>query len=280
MQSSVPTIYAAMLQNALAYNKPHVIPDNTTFNEKLGILAGTKPAADQRPVIGYYAIGNGGHTYAADADGIPYPDLYQHQATDAALFNQRPFVLREVSNDLTPIEREKYAGRKIVTAGGVTYVGYFLRRIDLSAVTISPMLRHVTGPGTYTDVPFVPTVSNLSPTPTLLTTNGQNQVSADSVRATSRLWVGLTQAETQEFLAACTILDGSDKKAIISEMAICSGVDKVITISTPTGSANFNEAIGVQAMTFLSSDWSARFSTDGFQRYIDVGANTPLYNLI
>ena len=75
------------------------------------------------------------------------------------------------------------------------------------------------------------------------------------------------------------ILYGDDKKAIISELAICSGVDKSITISTPQGSTNFLEVIGVQPMTFLSSNWAARFN-QSFPRYVDMGANTPLYNVV
>jgi len=279
MQSSVPTVYSVMLQNALMYNRPHVIADNTTLNEKLGILAGTKPAADQRPIVGFAAIGNGGHTYAAGNDGIPYTELYQHDARQPCLFNQLPYVLREESNDLQPADRAKYGLRKPIVIGALTYIAYYLRRLDLSSVNISPVIRHVTGPGVYTDTPFVPTADLLSPTPTLLSTNGQNQVSADSVRAVSRVWAGLTEAETQEFINACVILYGDDKKAIISELAICSGVDKSITISTPQGSTNFLEVIGVQPMTFLSSNWAARFN-QSFPRYVDMGANTPLYNVV
>jgi hypothetical protein len=281
MQNVVPTILAAALQSALYMGKTHVIEANTTLNEKLGILPGTLPPNGVNPILGYLAIGFGGHRFTAGANGIGFPQPYQHEATDFALFDQTPFVLRALNNDLDAPTRAKYAGRKIMTVGGVDYIAYMLRRIDLTNATIVSKIRTATGQAApaYTEVTFTPSASNLSPTPQVISPTGANVISPDSVVATAPASIGMTADEAAEYVNAISILTGDPNLAIISEMALCSGVDKSITITTGGATVAFNEAIGVQINHHLAVFYSMVYTNQGISKVVDLGANSPLYNL-
>jgi len=273
MENVVPTIYGAHLQTAQFHQLPYVVLPYTTLNEKLGVQSGVAQPTGSYPSVKYFAVGNGGHSFTSGADGIPTPSLYQHASSDASLFSQLPFVIRAQGDDITPAMRANYALRKEITIAGSAYIAYYLRRIDMSAVAIS--LQNVGANNAITA--FTPTADNLSPTPTLLSTTNVNVLADVYLRCTAPLSVGMTAGETTEFLNATRLLYGDDSKAIISEMAMCSGYDKTITITSGAGSFNFNEAICVQPVSFISDFRAMSFNTLGFTKQINSAASTPLY---
>jgi hypothetical protein len=279
MENVTRTIYGSRLQSSLLLRIPFVAQPFTTLNEKLGIQAGVVTAPGAYPASQYFAVGNGGHTVTAGSDGIALTKMYQHKATDAALFNQMPFILREPGNDISPGERAKYALRKEVIVGGVTYVAYYLRRIAMIEVTTETELRNVNA-GVVTTAPFTPTASNLAPTPVTPSSSGVNVLAGDYVTCTSQISVGFTAAEVEEYLNAAEILYGSRDYGIISEIALCSGADKVISVAAPTGVFNFSEAIQVQVMTFIADLHVMRYTASGLEKILDVGSNSPLYSLV
>lgn len=271
------TIYGSFLQTVKYLGLPFSLVANTTLNERFAIQQGVAPSAGTVPDMGYIAIGNGGHQMSVGADNIPYPEPLQHEATDAACFRPLPFVLRLPTNDLTQQQQAGYALRQLVTYNGTQYVAYWLKRIDLSSVTA--VMNSVTvASGVSTITPFVPNSSNLNPTPPTISSNGVSVVQGDYVSASAAVGVIFAAFDAAELLNVATIIYGTPDAAIISEIAMCSGVDKAITVTPSSGPAyTFQEAIAVQVASFIATMILFNFNNSGTTVNLDMGCTEPLY---
>lgn len=278
MNNIVRTVYSSYLQTCGLLKLLFELKSSTTLNEKFNIQAGVAPTEDQMPGLGYFALGNGGHKYITGAGGISVPEPVQHRATDAALFNHLPFVLREPELDLSPAQRANYALRKQVTYNGKSYWAYYLKRFTRDNVK-AMMEYRVVNNGSTVASPFVPNASNLNPTPPDLTTGGVNVVSGDYVASTAKFELNLAEEDVAELLHVAEVIYDSDAYAIISEIALCTGVDKTVSVPGVTGNFNFSEAIAVQVATFCSVHSAVKFSQNGLQIVLDVGAVEPMFNL-
>jgi hypothetical protein len=278
MEHVTRTIYGSYLQSCLKLGIPHQILPYTTLNEKLGIQSNVQPPPGVYPTIGYYALGNKGHRSQIGANGIGLSIVEQHRATDAALFNQIPFVLREVTNDLTPFERTKYALRREETHNGIQHVAYYLKRIVKVDVIAEMQYRSYLN-NTVTSTPFIPTVNNLNPTPVVIPDTGVTTLTGDYAVVSAQVDISLTEAEVAELVDVATILYNDSNYAIVSELAICSGVDKVVSITTAGVTSNFNEAIGVQIATHVAVMNNLKSSNTGVTRLLDFGTTDPLFNI-
>lgn len=279
MEHTTRTVYGSYLQTCLKLNRPFVLQQYTTLNEKLGIQSGVAPAPGVYPSVKYFCIGNKGHQSQIGADGIGLTVAAQHRATDAALFNQLPFVLREIANDLTGTERANYALRREQTHNGQTYVAYYLRRIDMTGVEAEMQYRTNVN-GNVVVTPFVPTADNLSPTPVEIPAEGVGTVAGDYVIVNSQVDISLSPWEVAELMNAAEIIYGDTSYAIISEIGLCSGVDKAVTVTPSVGVPfNFNEAIGVQITTHIAVMNMVKYSNNGVTRILSLGTNDPLFNI-
>ena len=279
MEHVTRTVYGSFLQTCLKLKIPHVVAQFTTLNEKLGIQSGVLPAPGTYPSVSYYCLGNKGHTSQIGADGIGLNIVAQHRATDAALFNQLPFVLRPITEDLTVSERSNYALRRVETHGGDSYIAYYLRRINKTGTVAEMQYRSNTN-GTITVTPFVPTADNLSPTPVVIPDTGVSTLTGDYVTVTAEVDISLSAWEVAELINVAEVLYGDSNYAIISELGICSGVDKMITVTPSVGSSfNFNEAIGVQINTHVAVLNMLTSSNSGVMRILGLGTNDPLFNI-
>lgn len=278
MENSTRTIYGSALQVAEQLKRPYVIKPFTTLNERFGIQAESVFPENVYPGVGYFAIGNGGHQSVMGADSIPLSKQVQHRATDASLYKPLPFALRATNNDFTPLERSKYGLRRVETWGGQTYYAYYLKRIDLTNVVVDMTLVTVDPlDGTEQPSNFVPSSENLVPTAPVLFNTGTNILTSDYVTCSSRLAISLSALEVKEIMDACLIIRGSVDYAIISEVAICAGVDKVILLEDNT---NFNEVVGVQVVSFINDMHQLPYSADGVTSLLDLGTNEPLFNIV
>jgi hypothetical protein len=258
---------------------PHTIQEYTTLNEKLGIQSGIYPSPGVYPSTKYFCIGNKGHTSQIGADGIGLNVAAQHRATDAALFNQIPFVLREVTNDLTTAERANYALRREEQHNGSSYVAYYLRRIDMTGVEAEMQYRTNVN-GNIVVTPFVPTADNLNPSPVSIPSEGSGTVSGDYVTVTAEIDISLSAWEVAELLNVAEILYGDTSYAIISEIGLCSGLDKAVSVTPSVGAPfNFNEAIGVQISSHIAVMNLVKYSNSGVTRILGLGTNDPLFNI-
>ncbi len=278
MNNIVRTIYSSYLQTCGLLELPFELKANTTLNEKFNIQSGVTPTVDQMPSLGYFSVGNGGHKYITGAGGIAVPDPIQHRATDAALFNHLPFVLREPELDLSQAQRANYALRKQVTYNGKVYWAYYLKRFTKDNVKAAMEYRVINN-GSTVSSPFVPNSSNLNPTPPELNNTGVNVVTAEYVAATAKFELSLSDADVAELLHVASVMYDNDAYAIISEIALCTGVDKIVSVPGVSGNFNFTEAIAVQVATFVSLHSALKWSENGVSIVLDVGSANSMFNL-
>lgn len=273
------TLYGAVVQDNLLLGLPQSYPEFTTINQHLNIQKDTLPGVSDRPNLGCYIWGNKGHKMITGAEGIPLNDPVKHAATDSGLFGQLPFVLRPVNNDLTAVQRTKYCLRRLEERGGVNYVGYYGRRLDKTNVKTTMYYTQVQDGEQQTDV-FVPKQSNLTPTPQTTSNTGTNLLSADFVSAKARMELVLDELDVAEMLNVAKVIYGNEAYAIISEIGMCTNVDKNISVqSGDGGNFQFAEAIGVQIAAHVATYNSLQNSNTGVKIAMNIGLTEPLYTL-
>lgn len=275
MQKITRSILGALLQTNQYLKLPTIIAPNTTLNQKFDIHNNIALAETDIPAANYYAIGNGGHDYAIGADGAKLPTPILHKTRSAALYNHLPFVLRTPNNDLSPTQRNNYRLRKNEIIGGNNYIAYYLRKIDKTNTESSLQLREVVD-GVVTSTPFEHTLGDLSPTPPELNNEGNNTTTGNYISATARITFSMTDFDIEELLNVANIIYNDDRYAIISEVAICSGVDKTVTGTFNGVSSSYVEAVGVQCMSYLNTLFVAKFMNNSFSAQMDVGSVEPL----
>lgn len=273
------TVYGAAVQTSLHLGLPFSYPEFSTLNQHLGVQNSALPAVNDRPALSYFVWGNRGHTVIVGAGGIGLNQVTQHRATDSGLYNQLPFVLRETNSDLTALERAKYVLRRQEEHDGIPYYAYYGRRIDKSNLTVGTFYTQVQN-GVPTVTNFIPQQSNLTPSPQQAQNPSTNLINADYVSARARMTLGLTQSDVAEMLNVAKIIYDDERYAIISEIGMCTGVDKVINApSFGGGSFQFTEAIGVQIVSHVAAYNSLLNASSGVQIEMDVGVNEPLYSI-
>lgn len=279
MRNVTRTVFGAAMQTAQYLGKPYLVQDNSTLNEKFGVQANAAPGESERHAVQYFTIGNGGHRAITGADGIAYTTPNNHAATDAACFSHIPFVLREVSNDLSVEQRAQYALRRLETHGGVQYVAYYAKRLVLDNVNVNLQKTQIDG-NNQTTTPFVPTAANLSPTPIGDDTTDDNVIvaSGEYVSGSAVVTINFNQADVDELREVARILYGDEKYAVISEVALVGGVDRTVTGPGPgTSNINYLEAIATQITTFISTYYQLNMQNNGFTFTADVGITEPLF---
>lgn len=274
---NIRTVFHSELSVSRLHKLPYTIRPFSTLNEKLSILHNTVPPIVE-PSIGYFAIGIGGHgiTGTADAATIIY---YQHNPDDAALFDQVPFILRTLDNDLSPAQRLRYAMRKVIQIAGISYIAYYLRRIDMTTARCTTRARNIEN-GTITETEYATTDKCQSPVRFQADNSAVNITSGKFLVTMTRLSLDMTADDVMELANVFQILHGNLDKARISEIAVCSGVDHQINVTSASGSFVFTDAVAVQVMSFLTEDRALRFNTRGWARDVDVGSNVPMLRTI
>lgn len=269
------SVWGSALQTALLFGIKYTPEENSTLNEKFNIQSGVTPGAGdsiQIPHVKYMCIGNNGHKVITGADGIPYTNPVEHEATDAALFNHLPFVLRETDNDLSAIERADYGLRKIENIEGVDYIAYYLKRMDLSSVAIN-LKKIIVLDGNSSVIDYIPTNENLNPIHPELPNDEVISTDGVSISASALITLLFDAADVEELINVSKIIYGNDDRAMISEIGLCSGIDKTVTSGSST---TYLEAICVQITTHITGYYPVGYSNRGFELQIEAGATEPL----
>lgn len=272
------TIYGSALQTALMFELPLDIKINTTLNEKFNILENFTLEPGVLPKVGYFCIGNGGHKVITGADGIPYTSPIGHRSSDAALFNHMPFVIRDIDNDLTIAAREQYALRTEIEVNGEPFIAYYLKRIDLS-LTEQVMEHSNVIAGQETTKEFIPDESMLSPTHPEIPNTGVITTDGNYLSTSALIVLNFDDEDVAELINVSNIMYGNSDRAIISEIGLCSGIDKVTSANYNTGQINYREAIAVQVVSFVTGYYPVGYSNRGFELSIEAGATEPLLGL-
>lgn len=275
METVTTTIYGSYIQTCQLLNKQPNILQYTTLNEKFNIYKDEVLYDGEIPRLAYVAIGNGGHKLSTGANGIGFNTPVLHTPRHASLYSHMPFVLRTVDNDLTAIERDRFRLRKVIDINGVTYVAYYLRVLDLAP--ISPAMEHklVENNTIYTN-DFIPAASDLEPTPPNLDPNATNTTTGEYLASTAKIPFVMDSNDIIELQNACRILYGSDEYAIISEVALCTGIERALDGDFNGTIASYNEAIAVQVSGFINTLYSTKYINDKIDVVFDVGAVEPL----
>lgn len=275
MDNTVRTAYGAYLQDCLYFGLPYSAPAHSTLNEKLNILPTTAIDSATIPTVKYFGIGCGGHKAGVGANNAVFLQTQPHITSDAAFYNQVPFVLRLPNNDLTATEQAKYRFRTLVSYNGITYVAYYLKVLDLSSVQ-AQMTYNAVSNGVTTTSNFAPTTSNLNPTPPDLNPDGTYVTTGDYISVLAAVGINFTSDDVAELLNVFNIIFGSENYAIISEIALCSGVDKTVSGTFNGVAANYLEAIGVQICNFMAAIYALQFNNTGISITANVGSTEPM----
>lgn len=273
------TVYGAAVQSSLLLGLPFSFPEFSTLNQHLNIEKDTLPAVADRPSLACYVWGNRGHSMIVGVQGIPLNEVVQHRATDAGLYGQLPFVLREINQDLTATERAKYVLRRQEDRDGKMYFAYYGRRLNKANLTVGMYYTQVQdGVGVVTN--FTPKQSNLTPTPQQLSNTATNLLNADYVSSRARLNLKLDEWEVAEMLNVAKVIYDDERYAIISEIGMCTSVDKNINaVGGNGGTFVFAETIGVQIAAHIAVYNPLLQTNTGVQIEMDIGVNEPLYAL-
>lgn len=273
------TVFGASVQTCMHLGLPFSFPEYSTLNQLLGIQQSTIPNVNDKPTLGYYVWGNRGHSMIVGTDGIPLNEIVQHRATDAGLFGQLPFVLREVNQDLSATERAKYVLRRQEERNGTPYYAYYGRRLDKSNIRSGMYLTQMQN-GVAVVSNFTPTQANLTPSPQQLSNSATNVINADYVSSRARLTLSMSEIDVAEMLNVAKVIYDDERYAIVSEIGLCTGVDKLINApGFGGGTFQFAEAIGMQIAAHVAVYNPLLQTNTGVQIEMDVGVNEPLYAL-
>lgn len=273
------TVYGSYIQTCHYIGVTPDYFDFTTLNQYLNINKMVVPTAVEIPVMGYFCWGNRGHDSVTGADGIARNKHKQHKATDSNLFGLLPFVLRPIENDLTQGDRLKYALRREETHNGIRYYAYYLRRIDKAAV--KPVMEYnVIDNGNVSTSSFIPNNANHNPVPPVINNVGTNVTTGDYVSVSARLTIPLAPDTCAEMLNVAKVLFNDESYAIVSEVALCTAIDRTVQANVfGGGTFNMKEAIVVQISSFINTMIPLVFANNGATIELDVGATEPLYAL-
>ncbi len=275
-EKSTRTAYGLYLQTCAHLGIPFTLFPNTTLNELLNVQVGKVPDANVYPTLSYLALGNGGLSASLTSDGnlVMVPKLFD--PTNAAPYSLIPLILRVPGNDLTPDVRANYALRRLETRGNVTYIAYYLKRLDKTNLTAGMFLTTVTD-GVSNTVPFTPDSSVLHPTPPSIGSSSVITANGSYVSSSAPLAVILDENDTTELMNVFSIIYQNPNAAIISELALCSGVDLTVPINDPGGTTfNMSEAIAVQVNDLVNIGAPLQFNANGVTFSMDLGASEPL----
>lgn len=269
MPQTTRTVYGANLQTHQYYGEPFVVIENTTLNEKFSIMPTTYPTPEEMPNVKYLAIGDAGHSVSIGSNGRARFNPIKHRRTDAACFNHIPFVVRLLTNDLTVAERAKYRMRVPFTGphDGLQYVGYYIMVMDDTA---SVNMQTIDGNGA--SIPFEPTSANLNPTiPEDVETTNSKVVSSRTVS------IVFTEAMVEELRNVARVLYNDEDEAIVSEIAMVSGIDRVnVGVGAGNTDVSYMEVIAAQVTLHITAFYQLDQHNDGFQLVVNGGVAESL----
>lgn len=275
MESTIRTIYAGHLQTCKLLNRPFTVLPNSTLNQKFNLFSNEVLSVNEYPALKYICLGNKGASYEQTNSGYVLTTPVPHLPRHASLYNFIPFVIRPINNDLSSTERTKYRLRVPITISGTNYVAYYLRELTLSTVTPTVELRNVNN-GVITTDTFSPALSDLSPVPPVLSPNSLNNPNGDYLASTAKVTFNLNQQEINEIMDACNLLFGDARYAVISEIGLCTGVDRILQGTFGATVSNYTDSVITQIAAFISQYHPLSANTTQVQIELDIGSLEPL----
>lgn len=266
------TLAGSLLQTVKWANLQFEMMTNSTLNERFNVQSGVAPDAGDIPAMRYLVIGNLGHTFVVGKSKSQVPVTLPHGTNDAACYNHIPFAIRDVGDDFTAERRKRYCLRVIETIDNKERIVYYGRRIDTSLTKASVNVV-TTKDGEVTSSPYTYSTDDLKPKPPSYSTSGQTVGSDVSYMATAVFKIELDADDIAEIINANSILEGQLLPACISEIGLCTGVDK--TVALPETSGSYSEVIACQVNLFVGTFHAVGYASDGLTLTIDAGTGEP-----
>lgn len=278
MERCVRTPWGAELQTQKFVGLPFVLRPNTTLNERFDILTDASVAPNEMPDFECYVIGIGGHGMTNTTFNIAYPTDVLFKAVNAALYKPMPFVLRQITNDLTPSQRDMYCLRTVVEYNGEDWYAYYGKRVskkDLKTKLIKVIKQD---DGTENVEEYIPDANCLSPTPPDILNTNVNVLNAELIRVSCTIKIPFTEFDAEEYRNVASIMFNTPRLSIISEIGICTGINRVIpTVTNGSTTINFKETIATQINMFANYFASAYEQSLGFDIELDIGTTEPMF---
>lgn len=278
MEKTVRTAVGALLQTAQKLNLPYELVPNSVMNRQLGVLPDELPAGT--PFSQYVAIGIGGLTTRyfdnnTRAELWPQP----HEPKHTGLYNQVPFVMRPLGEDLTAEEAKRFRLR-VVTGeiDGVKYAAYYARRLDLRTTVAKLEYRQIVD-GQIVARPWSPSADDQHPVPIPVNPGKVLVTGDDYIASTAKTSFKFSDWDMTELVNVGNVLFKSENAIVITELAVCSGLD-VESRGTFNGVLlPYTEAVGVQITDFVSTFLPAAYNRAGAAVNMDIGSVEPLLAL-
>lgn len=233
---SVKTTYGRMYElMRLTGQKMTSFDTKSTLNTLYNIFPNEIPK--DIPNVKYYGIGiNGQFSLNQRAKTAAYPVTNRN----LNLFKQIPFRTVHIEEDLSADERELYRLRNVETYLNEPYACYYLKKSDISNQVL---LQTTDTNGKPVD--YKPDYSYLRPKPIEGVINGTIDDISSEVLISLGMVFGLKGDELLEVIGV--LFEGDLLEAVVSELGLYTGEDKLITFKASDGSlVEMNEAIGVQ----------------------------------
>ena len=127
-------------------------------------------------------------------------------------------------------------------------------------------------------IEFSPDEKDLSPAAPPMTNSGVYVSTGDYIRCAATRTLSMTADDIKEYINVCTILYCSPDYAFVSEIALCTGVDRVITGDLNGAEIRYKEAICVQAYGYVAG-YEELSNKTSMTMTLDIGASETLLAL-
>jgi len=225
IKNSQRTIYGMSLQMHALTGKPYKVLPNTTLNEKFNINKGVLNEDNEYPTLKYYTIGVGGSGILDTVDGYNYS---KHRATDAALFEHLPFVVRRTDNDLLPQEQVRYRFKMKKIINNIEYYCYYLRVIENESIKDEFHEINMVNGVPVLSLFDTNTDKLLSPTPKENTVMYSNTDDVKYITKVTKIPFIMLKTDLLEVQNAINVLYGYGTTKALTEIGVCTGIDKTI----------------------------------------------------
>lgn len=278
MNTVQATIYGAKLLIHLLLGHNPDIPAKSTMNERLDILGNARPVDGEKVKLGILMAGNRGHETTPGQGGIALTSIVDHMANHASLYNPMPLCMRPVNDDLPKSSRDRYVLHKIETHGGKNYYCYYGLRLQIEKDDVNVGMKRITREdGQNPETEFIPSSADLFPEPTKLPDTGAVTTTDERLAASAIITVVLNENDIAEYVNVAKILYGGDERyAIMSEFALCTAADRLVSKESTAGNIQFVEAIGTQIYSFAADHKALYYNAQELTLDFDIGNQVPM----
>lgn len=277
-ENVVRTMWASLVQTCAFAGVPLTIYEQSTYNERLNILPDAKILDNERPIFGWWCIGDKGHRMGLDSKtDNSFIDPLKHTRKDACNFEPIPFVMRQEGNDLTEKERESYGLRRMEEHDGIKYFAYYAKRVDLSKARAKIIIKTLENGTVIDEEEFKPDTSVIFPKPTVVPPDQGVITNTQIAEIRIPVTIDFNEQDVIELENVAMVRYKNPKLAIISEVGMVTGIKRSTNIVSNGGQQfKFDEVIHAQTAAYISTYQQMSFNRLGFLLELEIGSTEPL----